>query len=156
MISFALKHMMLVIVLCAIGAVSLSTGTWFWTRVLFTLALAINLAAILASTFLRGWPRAFWAGFALFGWSYWFIANHPLLQIAEHQLFVNEIVVLLKDYTPEANKGLNILHKTHSISIFSYERAIYTVFGLVFSLIGGIVSCWVYSSSGTLANTTAE
>ncbi len=156
MFRFALQHMLLVVALCALGAAALSTGTWFWTRALFTVALAINLAAILASVFLSGWPRAFWTGFAVFGWAYWWIANHPMLQIAEHQLFVNEIVVMLREYTPEANNGLNILHRTHSIAIFSYERAVYAVFGLVFGLVGGLLSCWIYSSRAASDTTGAE
>jgi len=79
-----------------------------------------------------------------------------MLQIAEHQLFVNELVIMLKDYTPEANTGLNILHKTHSIAIFSYERAVYAVFGLTFGLAGGLLGCWIYSSRNALGETTSQ
>ena len=146
MFRFALKHLLLATTLIAICAVALSTGTWFWTRVLFTLALAVNLGAVVAVLLLRGRQRAFWIGFAVFGWVYWLIVNYPLLRIAEHQLFASEIADMLKDYTPEANSGIVKLRSTHAIAIFSFERSIHTVFGLAFALLGGALGYWLYAT----------
>ena len=131
---------MLTVALVAVCTAALTTGTWFWTRILFSLALVLNLIAVLGWLFGRERRRAFWAGFALFGWSYWLIVNHPMLQIAEHQLIVNQVVKSLKAFTPEANDGIVMLHKTHSIAIFSFERSVYSSIGLLFSYMGGFLA----------------
>lgn len=130
----------------AVTIVALRTGNWFWARALFTLALVLNLGAVLGGIFLNGKRRAFWIGFALFGLSYWFIANLPSLRIAEYQLFTKQVNVMLQKYVPEGNNGLVIDPNSTSIAIFSYERILHTVFGLSFSVVGGTVGLWFYNS----------
>ena len=75
----------------AIAIVAIQTGDWFWSRVLFTLTLAINLGAVLGAIYQTGRRRAFWIGFALFGWASWLIVNTSYLRIAEHQFFAREL-----------------------------------------------------------------
>ncbi|MEM9660598.1 MAG: hypothetical protein AAF961_19710, partial [Planctomycetota bacterium] len=145
MFRFSLRHVLLAMALIAVCAVAISAGTWFWTRALFTTVLAANLCAILAAAFLRGRRRAFWMGFALFGWAYWLIATLPALQIAEHQLFTNEVLAMLKEYTPDENSGTVVLVNTHRIAIFSFERTIHSVAGLLFATIGGLVGSRCYT-----------
>lgn len=149
MFRFSMKHLLLATALIAICAAALSTGSWFWTRLLFTVALVVNLGAVLGAIYLSGRARAFWTGFAMFGWTCWIISNHPLLQVAQHQLFAKQIAASLKEYTPEANDGIVMLHKTHSIAIFSFERTIHTTFELVFSFVGGVLGYAIYSARGT-------
>ncbi len=147
MIRFTLKHLLLLTALVAVCAVTFTKGGWFWARLLFTIALAVQLGAVLAALFLRGRPRAFWTGFALFGWTAWLIANYPVLQVAEHQLFVEEIAKLLKEYMPETNDGVVKLSKMHQMAIFSFERTLHAMFGLVFGFLGGILGALIYSSA---------
>ena len=48
--------------LVAITVAAFSSGGWYWTKILFTIALAVKLWAVLAFLLLRGRKRAFWIG----------------------------------------------------------------------------------------------
>jgi hypothetical protein len=130
----------------AVAIVAMRTGSWFWARLLFTVVLTFNLGAVLGSIFLRGTRRTFWIGFAIFGWTYWSIANFSSLRIAEHQLFTKQLNVVLKDYVPKVNDGHVIGPNSTGIGIFSFERILHSVFGLSFSVVGGIIGLWFYHS----------
>jgi hypothetical protein len=53
----------------------MSSASRLATAVLATVTLALLLAAILAAWLLAGSDRAFWVGFALFGWTYLVLVN---------------------------------------------------------------------------------
>jgi hypothetical protein len=127
----------------AIAVIALRTGDWFWSRILFTLTLAINLSAALGAIYQTGRGRAFWIGFGLFGWTCWLIVNTSYLRIAEHQFFASEIHAMLKDYVPEGNEGIVISPGPSGIAIFSFRQIVHAIFGLLFAVIGGIIGCWL-------------
>ena len=59
----------------ALGLTGARSASTFWTTAASTLTLALLLAAILGAWLLAGTDRAFWAGFALFGWTYLVLVN---------------------------------------------------------------------------------
>ncbi len=128
----------------AIAVQALRTGDWFWARVLFTLSLAVYLAAVLAAIYQTGQRRAFWIGFAVFGWASWLIINTSYLRIAEYQFFAREAYTLLKDRVPEGNDGIVINPGGYGTAIFSFRQIVHSIFGLLFATVGGIVGYLLY------------
>ena len=146
----------------AIAIAALRSGDWFWSRSLYTLTLALNLSAILGAIYFTGRRRAFWMGFALFGWTCWAIANLPSFRIAEHQLFARQLDVMLKDHVPDGNDGIVVDANGSRIAIFSFRQIVTSVFGLLFSAVGGVIGLWFYYSRGgdsgaiVIANSSAR
>src|SRR5262245_12959376 len=68
----AMRHvtilgLMLFVLLCGVGTAALTAATPLWDHAVFNGTLLILMASILLVV--HG-PRAFWLGFALFGWAY--------------------------------------------------------------------------------------
>ena len=142
LIRYSLLTLFAVTTVVAIAIIAVRSGDWFWSRIIFTLTLAINLAAVLGSIMQTGRQRAFWLGFAIFGWSCWSITNVAALRIAEHQLFSKELNTMLQEYAPEGNDGIVIDANGSRMTVFSFRQILHTVFGLVFSVVGGLVGLW--------------
>ena len=64
-----------IVAVIAIGLAGMRSASTLWTTAAATVTLALLLMALLASILLDGTERAFWAGFALFGWSYLLLVN---------------------------------------------------------------------------------
>lgn len=139
--------------LIAVALAALRSGDWFWARVLFTVTLALNLGAVLAAIYCTGSRRAFWIGFALFGWTSWSITNVDCFRIAEHQLFAKQLQTMLKEHVPEGNAGIVIEPNGISVAIFSFQQIVYSTFSLAFSMVGGIIGCCCFSQ-GTLPDSS--
>ncbi|MGO9467391.1 MAG: hypothetical protein ACLQIB_52230 [Isosphaeraceae bacterium] len=78
----SLSEFLGVVALCAAGLMCLMFASSPWVSALFSAVLGLLTLALLGVTYRRGERRAFWAGFALFGWTYltlssgpWFIVN---------------------------------------------------------------------------------
>jgi hypothetical protein len=107
--------------------------------------LTLNLGAVLAAIHCTGRTRAFWIGFALFGWTSWTITNVDCFRIAEHQLFAKQLDTMLKGFVPEGNDGIVIDPNGISVAIFSFRQIVHSTFGLAFSVVGGIIGCCCFS-----------
>lgn len=65
---FSLKQLLLATAFVALGCVALRSANATWVAAMFGLALLILVASLLLATYRDGRSRAFWVGFALFGW----------------------------------------------------------------------------------------
>ncbi len=65
-----LKGLMVVIALIGVGTGAMIRPNKFWALVLPVFLLTMLLTAILGFLIRRGPKRAYWVGFALFGWAY--------------------------------------------------------------------------------------
>src|SRR3954462_4782123 len=54
----------------ALGMAALQFATVLWTAAASTITLALLLTAVVGTIWLRGPDRAYWSGFAAFGWAY--------------------------------------------------------------------------------------
>jgi hypothetical protein len=63
------------IAVIALGLAGIKSASSLWTTAASTVTLAMLLGSILAAWQLAGVDRAFWAGFALFGWTYLVLVN---------------------------------------------------------------------------------
>jgi hypothetical protein len=64
-----------IVAVIALGLAGIKSASSFWTTAAATVTLALLLGALLAAWLLAGADRAFWAGFALFGWTYLLLVN---------------------------------------------------------------------------------
>jgi hypothetical protein len=66
----SLASLLGIVAVFGLGLAGLKSSTVLWTTAATTVTLALLLAAVLGAVLLRGPERAFWLGFALFGWVY--------------------------------------------------------------------------------------
>jgi hypothetical protein len=67
--------MLWVVALVGIWFASIRAASVVWTTVTATMTLAALLTGVLGAVYARGSSRAFWLGFALFGWAYLTLVN---------------------------------------------------------------------------------
>lgn len=72
---FSMAAMMAIVAVIALGLAGMVSASSFWTASAATVTLALLLAAVLTASLLKGTDRTFWAGFALFGWTYLLLVN---------------------------------------------------------------------------------
>jgi len=68
--SFGLRQLFLWTAAIALGLVALRSASMTWVAGMLGLGLAIFAASILLAVYRRGVQRAYWIGFATFGWLY--------------------------------------------------------------------------------------
>jgi hypothetical protein len=71
----SLSSLMVTVAVIALGLAGITSASRLWTVVAATATLALLLSAILASWLASGLERGFWAGFAVFGWTYLVLVN---------------------------------------------------------------------------------
>jgi hypothetical protein len=67
---FTIGGMLALVVFLAVATAALREATHLWDSGVFTAALSVLLAAVLLAVHRTERRRAYWLGFALFGWSY--------------------------------------------------------------------------------------
>ena len=77
-IAFSIKGLLAAVTLIAVGLFALMNASYVWSSVVLSFTLLLLLIALVAIVYQRGESRAFWVGFAIFGWAY-FILTHPPL-----------------------------------------------------------------------------
>lgn len=76
-IRVSIAGIMVFVLVSALGVAALRSPTPLWAGGVFTLALAgLGLAAP-GMLYRKGGRRAFWVGFAAFGWGYWIVSLSP-------------------------------------------------------------------------------
>jgi hypothetical protein len=87
------------VALMAVGLSALRASSRLWANVGFSLAVTLLVAAIAGMIYRRGERRAFWVGFALFGWPYLVMVFGPSPFNAWRDLLVTTpVLVILEDY----------------------------------------------------------
>ncbi len=143
---FSVRILFLVTTICAIDATCIHFGTWFGLGVCFTLTVAINLSALLGVYYHSGSQRAFWIGFALFGWSYLAMTHLVFLRLASIKLFGVRLAALLKNLDQSNISGTTVEIGGDRIAVFPFAAMIDSVFVLPFAAMGGLIAVWFYST----------
>src|SRR5262245_58801152 len=93
---FSVGSLMLTIVLTAAGFAALRSPTPFWANIWFSLVLTALTLAIPAAVYRRDEQRAFWAGFAACGWTYFVLTMAPWFEREiGFQLFTTTLLDLM-------------------------------------------------------------
>ena len=73
----SIANLLLVVLFTGIALAALRSGSALWGSLLFTAAVAALLVAVVGAVYCRDQRRAFWLGFALFGWGYLLLGLVP-------------------------------------------------------------------------------
>src|SRR5262245_60138021 len=79
--------MLVLMIPLAVGSAALSNPTATWAALVFYATLILLFSAIMGVVYRRGAARAFWLGFALFGWGYWLLCDSGLFGMDPLQRF---------------------------------------------------------------------
>lgn len=72
---FSLKKLLAGVAFCAVGLAALLGANDLWTSALMFVVVIALLTSVVAIVFYRGAAQAFWIGFAVFGWGYFWAAH---------------------------------------------------------------------------------
>jgi hypothetical protein len=74
---FSIAAMMMVVLVCVVAVAALRNASDTWAGVMLLLTLVLLGISVLGVLQRRGAKRAFWQGFALFGWGYFTLTMGP-------------------------------------------------------------------------------
>ena len=119
-IRFSIASLLVVVLFVAVGFAALRESSDLWDSGVFTLTLAALLISILLAVHRTESRRAFWIGFALFGWIYLGLSLVPSI---ESRLMTTKALAYLDSKVPGrslvprlAKKGELVLHGNLSCS----------------------------------------
>src|SRR5206468_8102648 len=125
-----------------IGLAALRNATEPWVGVMFMATLGLLATATLGAAYRRGRSRAFYAGFALFGFGYLALALSPAIGpfLATTMLlkWIYELVNPIIGYSQEGS--LIIYLRTRTGDPEQFQRLGHSLFALLFGLVGGLTA----------------
>jgi hypothetical protein len=89
---FNIANLLVIILVLGVGFAALRESSALWESGIFTVTLGILLLSILLAVHRSESKRAFWLGFALFGWAYMGLALVPSI---ESRLITNKALAYL-------------------------------------------------------------
>jgi hypothetical protein len=96
---YSIRTLMGGVVLMGVAFAGLRSPTPFWANLSFSLVLAGLILAVPTAVYRRGERRAFWVGFATFGWVYFVLTLLPWFETEiGFQLFSTTLLDLLAPY----------------------------------------------------------
>ncbi len=76
-IRFSIRSLVFFILICGVAFAAIKESTDWWEKGTFSVAVLVLLLSTLLASVLAGGRRAFWLGFALFGWAYLLLSLIP-------------------------------------------------------------------------------
>ena len=143
---FSILALLGLVAYAAFGCLALTRSTEVWQLITHTAVFITLLSAVLAAVYRSGPKRAFWIGFALFGWAslyiYLSVLDVPLRFLTEFG--ETYLLQVMEDTLPvdmESSMG------GYYNATISYFQEIYrSLCSLLFGLIGGSISLLLYST----------
>jgi hypothetical protein len=74
---YTLAQLMVIVLYVGLGFAAPRDADEFWASATYTLAVIMITTAVVGALVRRGRARAYWTGFAVFGWSYVLVAQLP-------------------------------------------------------------------------------
>jgi hypothetical protein len=103
---FNIASLLVVILFLGVGFAALRESNDYWESAIFTLTVAVLLVSILLAVHGSEARRAFWIGFALFGWCYLALAQVPPI---ESRLLTTKGLEYLDSKVPGRPSGVDAL-----------------------------------------------
>jgi hypothetical protein len=110
---FHIGTFLILVVFLGVGFAALRESNELWNSGSFTLTLGILLTSVLLAAHRRESRRAFWSGFALFGWTYLGLSLIPSI---ESRLLTTKGLAYLDSKTPGRSLGVFTLRLSTSTS----------------------------------------
>jgi hypothetical protein len=108
-IRFSIASLLVVVLFLAVSTAALRESNEPWESGLFTLTLVILLTSVLLAIHRTASRRAFWVGFALFGWTYLALSLVPSI---ESRLATTKALAYLDSKVPGRPQNFFKLHVT--------------------------------------------
>src|SRR5215472_6201067 len=102
-IRFTIASLLVVVLVVAVGFAALREASDLWDSGAFTLTLVVLLVSILLAVHRTESRRAFWLGFALFGWAYLGLSLVPSI---EPRLLTTKALAYLDSKVPGRSVGV--------------------------------------------------
>ena len=163
---FSIKRMLAAVAGVAIGCAALLNANAVWAGLLYGVAIIAICAAILGIIYRKGRHRAFWCGFAVFGWASLLLmgANPnggwavrlPSYQLMRylHRIIVTEERVPLSDPRVsdeeriQAQQQVGVTGTTIELpDRFAFYAVGQWICLLLFALLGGFIGCCFHASA---------
>jgi hypothetical protein len=135
------------VVLIGTGLAAMKLATTAWTNLASTVVFALLLTAVVGALLGRGPERAYWIGFAIFGWAYLLFANgsglggqfgHDLTSGLDE---LAERIIPDEPPTPLADPGLAMEWKaSRAVKLGNFVQIGRLFLALIFALAGGLVA----------------
>jgi hypothetical protein len=100
---FNIANLLVIILVLGVSFAALRESSALWESGIFTVTLGILLLSILLAVHRSESKRAFWLGFALFGWAYMGLTLMPSI---ESRLITNKALAYLDSKVPGRSLGL--------------------------------------------------
>lgn len=159
---FSIGGLMAGVALAAIGLWAFRTGTEAAFRTFYTLTIGVLLVATLAAWLGPEGRRAFWIGFALFGWAglllgFGIKVERPNVEdISEGKNLVGEML-LTTPYLKQSHNLMNVGDRVEAIGKYGYSLASgHLLVTLGLALIGGGIGLWFGAQSPAVDNVPAR
>ena len=137
----------LVVAACAMAFTALRTASKLWYGALYTFTAFLLLTAVLAARLRRGYERAFWFGFAVFGWGFFLLGyrpwmsafsdhSNPMGQPLNPNLLTSRVILFL---LPHLRKPTNHLGGIDEITQITLGLA-HLLMALIVGIAGGLIA----------------
>jgi hypothetical protein len=100
---FSISSLLILVLFVGVGFGALREANDLWDSELFTLTLGVLLVSILLAVHRKEAKRAFWIGFAVFGWSYLGLSLVPPIK---YRLLTTKALAYLDSKVPGRSLGL--------------------------------------------------
>lgn len=149
------KGLMFIVAVIGVAIAALIRPIKLWAIVLPLFQLTLCLTAILGSLFRRGPKRAFWVGFAVFGWAYFIltvvffwqhdVVNSPMSfprAVGESLAIVIGFLMVpgLGERVKMADVMAAIAALVQEVDDYSRFLVACSLLGLVFAVLGGLIA----------------
>lgn len=152
---FTLKDILLGTTAVTVSCTALTFASWFWATLYFTGAMTMLLTAVVFSCVSREAQRAYWVGFAVFGWGYFIILHSTWLdtetQVQNWRLFSDGPLFTSAILDWLYSNVLSLIHPQPQTDGFgqpipgtssyplgpNFARVGHSIFALLFALLGG-------------------
>ena len=157
---------MVIVAVIGVAIAALIHPIKLWAIVLPIFQLTLCLTAVLGSLFRRGPKRAFWVGFALFGWAYFIltvvlfwqhdVVNSPMSfprAVGESLAIVIGFLMVpgLGERVKMAEVTAAIVALVKEVNDYSRFLVACSLVGLVFAVLGGLIARAFYASEAASA-----
>ena len=146
---FHIGSLLILVVILGVGFAALREAGDLWDSVILCATMVLLLASILLAVHRNAERRAFWLGFALFGWSYVGLAAMPSI---EQRLLTTRVLVHLDSLVPDRSGAGPAQVRSAATYSSVYNPAFsgvfsYTAPGVVSTGVNGPGPVWIWDTT---------
>jgi hypothetical protein len=109
-VRFSLAALLTAVLAIGVACAALRYASELWASAAFSRALVLLLGAVLGALFRRSASRAFWVGFALFGWAYLLLVFGPWFNSSvKPRLVTTRLITYLHQKLPPAGTAAKLV-----------------------------------------------